>query len=123
MNPEKPGDLAGLLSRAMLTGVLLAAGVLLLGGVVYLASHGNDPVGDHVFSGEPANLRHPVAIVRGALEEHPRAIIQLGVLLLLLNPILRIALALFGYLHLRDRKYVVVCLILLLVLGVSFFGF
>jgi uncharacterized membrane protein len=115
-------DLAGLLSRVMLGGVLVAAAVLLLGGVIYLSQHGGDPVGDHVFTGEPAALRHPLAIAQGALAVHPTAVIQLGVLLLLLNPILRIVLSLFGYARLKDRTYVVVCLILLAVLSFSFLG-
>jgi uncharacterized membrane protein len=118
--PKK--DLAGLLSRVMLGGVLVAAGVLLLGGVIYLPQHGGNAVGDHIFRGEPGALRHPLAIARGALEVHPTAVIQLGVLLLLLNPILRIVLSLFGYARLKDRTYVVVCLILLAVLGFSLLG-
>lgn len=115
-------NLEGLLSRVMLVGVLLAAAVLLLGGGIYLASHGRDAVGDHIFTGEPAELRHPMAIVEGAMQVHPRALIQLGVLLLLLNPILRIFLAGVGYVGLRNWTYVVVCLILLVVLGGSFLG-
>lgn len=120
--PRKSLDLPALLSRVMLMGVLLAAGVLLLGGAIYLTQAGGTPVGDHVFKGEPSSLRHPLAIVDGAFAVHPRAVIQLGVLLLLLNPILRILLSLLGFLRLRDWTYVGVCLILLLVLAFSFLG-
>lgn len=113
-------DLQTVLPKVMLYGVLAAAALLLVGGVVYLYHHGGDPVRDHVFTGEPRDLRDPASIVVSAFEGHTLSIIQAGVLLLLLNPILRVALALFGYALQRNVLYVFVSLTVLTVLLYSF---
>ncbi len=110
-----------LLSRVMLYGVLLAAAVMLLGGVIFLSHHATQRPGDHVFRGEPADLRHPVAILQAAIEGNDASFIQAGVLLLLLNPLIRVALALAGYAASGDRFYAGVSAIVFAVLIVSFF--
>lgn len=49
------------------------------------------------------------------------AIIQLGILILILTPLVRIIFALIGYLKERDYIYVVISLIVLSIMAVSFF--
>lgn len=49
------------------------------------------------------------------------AIIQLGILILILTPLVRIIFALIGYLKERDYVYVVISLIVLSIMAVSFF--
>lgn len=109
------------LARIMVWGVLLAAGVMLIGGVVYLSSHWSLPPGDRKFSGEPADLRHPVEIFRAAVAGNDQSVIQIGVLLLLLNPLVRVGLAACGYAASRDRLYAIVSATVLGILVVSFF--
>lgn len=48
------------------------------------------------------------------------AIIQLGILLLILTPLVRIIFALIGYLKEKDYTYVVISLIVLAIMTVSF---
>lgn len=48
------------------------------------------------------------------------AIIQLGILLLILTPLVRIIFALIGYLKEKDYVYVVISLIVLVIMSVSF---
>ena len=52
----------GILLRA---GVLLAAAVVLFGGVLYLVQHGHLRSDYHVFRGEPKDLESPRLTVRG----------------------------------------------------------
>ena len=110
-----------LLARIMLWGVYLAAVVMIAGGVVFLAHHAGQPPGDRKFSGEPSDLRHPVTIIRTALEGNDDCLIQAGVLLLLFNPLVRVALAAWGYAAARDRLYAGVSGIVLAVLLISYF--
>lgn len=117
----KDAALQNSLARLMLYGVLLAAAVLLAGGVAYLISHGGQPPGDHVFHGEPRSLRDPIAIFRDALSGSDSALIQVGVLLLLANPFLRVAFAAFGFAAGGDRLYAIISFIVLGVLTCSFF--
>ncbi len=110
-----------LLANVMLYGVLLAVAVMLVGGIVYLSENADRRPGDHVFTGEPADLRHPVAIVRAAFAGNDTSVIQVGVLLLLLNPLLRVALAAAGYAASGDRLYAIISTVVFTVLVVSFF--
>ena len=120
-NPED-SHLEALLSKVMLWGVLIAALIMFAGGIVYLANHAQAPTGDHIFKGEPLALRSPVAIIRSAFEWHDRSIIQFGVLILLMNPLLRVILAFFGYLRQKNGTYLAVSLFLIAILTYSLFA-
>lgn len=110
--------LLGLLLR---TGVLLAAAVVLLGGALYLVQHATDAQDRKVFHSEPATLRHIGGIVMGAMHLHGRALIQLGLLLLVVTPVARVAFSVVDFLRRRDLTYVVLTLVVLSVLLFSFF--
>jgi uncharacterized membrane protein len=100
-------------------GVSLAAGVVLLGGVLYLLHHGSVAPDYHVFRGEPTYLRGLGGIWRDARGFHSRGVIQLGLLLLIATPMARVAFSVFAFLRQRDWMYVVVTLIVLAVLVYS----
>jgi uncharacterized membrane protein len=115
-----------LLGNLLRAGVLLAAAVVLLGGVVYLARHGGERRPDlRKFreDAQPAELRSPTGIVGEALEFRGRALVQLGLLLLIATPVARVAFSVFAFLLERDLTYVALTLIVLGVLLYSlFFG-
>jgi uncharacterized membrane protein len=103
-------EIIGILLR---TGVLLAAAVVLVGGIFYLVRYGSSPTHYRVFQGEPDELSHVITIFRYALNWHPRGIIQLGILLLIATPVARVAFTVFAFAYERDWIYVVVTLIVL----------
>jgi uncharacterized membrane protein len=109
------------LGRLLQIGVLLAAMVVLVGAVVYLARFGSADSENHVFHGEPPELRDPLQIIRGALELHPRRLIQLGLLLLVAVPVARVAFTVMVFAKKRDWTYVVFTLIVLSLLLFSLF--
>src|SRR5262245_40174065 len=112
-----------LLGNLLRAGVLLAAAVVLLGGVVYLARHGGERPDLKVFRGEPADLRHPRGVAGEALHGSGRGVIMLGLLLLVATPVARVAFSVAGFLRERDVLYVVLTLVVLAVLVYSlFFG-
>lgn len=119
---NKTFKLEDLLSVFMIWGVVIPGFILLVGGAYFLFHHGGDAMQGHVFTSEPSNLRHPLGILETAFSGGNLAFLQLGVLLLLLNPLFRILLALFGYVREGDRVFQVVCLVLLGVLVYSMFG-
>jgi uncharacterized membrane protein len=104
-------------------GVLSAALVALIGGVFYLARFGATPVHYHEFRGEPPRLTSVVGVVGGVLALDPRAVIQLGLLLLIATPIARVAFSLLAFIRQRDRTYVVITAIVLAILLYSLTGF
>ena len=104
------------------TGVTLAAAVVLIGAVVYLAHHGHEVADYSSFHGEPEALRSVNGIVLGALHMSGRAIIQLGLLILIATPVARVAFSAVAFAIERDYLYVWITLFVLGVLLYSLFG-
>jgi len=109
----------GTLLRA---GVLLAATVVLVGGVLYLLRHGGSVPDYHVFHGEPLDLRGYGAILRDAFSGSGRGIVQLGLLILVATPVARVAFTAVAFAFERDRVYVLVALLVLALLLKSLAG-
>jgi len=101
-------------------GVLTAAAITAIGGTLLLLTHGGDLVTLGIFHGEPAGLSTLGGIFRGALTGDGASIVQLGVVVLIATPVLRVAFTLVAFVYQRDRLYT---LITALVLGILLFSF
>ena len=112
----------GIIGNLLRAGVLLAAAVVVLGGGIYLARHGSELPHYRVFRGEPNDLRTVSGILADACTFHGRNIIQLGLLLLIATPVVRVAFSVLAFALERDWLYVVVTLIVLAVLVFSLAG-
>jgi uncharacterized membrane protein len=112
-------DLVGNLLRA---GVFLAALIVFVGAVFYLARHGKETADYRVFHGEPNPLRTIPGVLREAFAFQGRGIIQLGLLLLIATPVARVVLSIVGFAAERDRMYVGFATIVLVILLYSLFG-
>jgi uncharacterized membrane protein len=111
--------LESIIGQLLRAGVLLAAATVLVGGVLYLAHHHADPAGYHTFVAGGPNITSASGIARAAVHGDSVAIMQVGLLLLILTPIARVAVALAGFLLEWDRLYAVVSLIVLVILVFS----
>jgi uncharacterized membrane protein len=103
-------------------GVIVAAVVVLLGGLVYLIRHGTDVPDYRVFHGVPDNLRSVHGIVLDTLAGRSRGVIQFGLLLLVATPVARVVFAMVAFARQHDYMYVIVSLIVLIVLLYSLTG-
>jgi uncharacterized membrane protein len=104
------------IGRTLQTGVLLAAAVVLVGGILYLF-HASGPRPDYShFHGVAPELRSPSGIWRGMLHADPESTIQFGLLLLIATPVTRVILAGIGFLMERDWLYFWVSAVVLAVL-------
>ena len=103
-------------------GVLLAAAVVLTGGVAYFARHGGAIPDYRVFRGQPDNLRNLAGIFSTAIALDERGVVQLGLVLLVATPIARVAIAGVAFAFERDRTYVLVALLVLALLLKSLVG-
>jgi uncharacterized membrane protein len=101
-------------------GVLLAASVILVGGVLFLARYGGEVARPRTTEDVPEALRSPLGILGAFLARSRRGIIQFGVLLLIATPVARVAFSVFAFLRQHDYLYVFVTLIVLVVLLYSF---
>ena len=99
-----------IVGRLLQTGVVLAASVVLVGGIWYLLDNGPAPVSYARF--------HPAARSLHALLSLPRpqAVILAGLLLLIATPVARVVFSIFAFALERDRLYVLLTAIVLGVL-------
>ena len=113
-----PSDYAieQLVGRLLQIGVLVSAIITAIGGVMLLSRHGTEVPSYNVFKGEPPSLATLGGIIQGAATLDARAIIQLGLLLLIATPVMRVAFTLVAFLMQRDRKYVFITAIVLTLL-------
>jgi uncharacterized membrane protein len=116
---KRMDEFMGFLLRS---GVILAASIVLAGGVVYLARQPLPAINYHVFHGEPQNLRTVSGVFSEAKAVHGRGLIQLGLLVLIATPIARVTFSVFAFFYQRDWKYVVFTLIVLGLLFYSLLG-
>ena len=118
MNTPKVTDagIKRMVSVLLRTGVMISGAVVLCGGILYLKRYGYGHVDYHVFHAQAAVDSRLGRIVRGAIALRSRSIIQLGLLLLIATPIARVAFSLVGFALERDRTYVLVTAIVLMVL-------
>ena len=108
-------------SRMLLAGVTTAALVVLIGAILYLSrAHGVEPDYRH-FSGVPSPADKISPVLRGVRRLESASIIRLGILILIATPILRVAFCLYSFARQRDKAYVVISAIVLMVLLYSFF--
>ncbi|MFI5228872.1 MAG: DUF1634 domain-containing protein [Gemmatimonadales bacterium] len=113
-----------LVGRLLQLGVLFAALVVLLGAVLLLDRSGAARPSYALFHSEPSALRSIGGIVRAAFSGDASGVVQLGLLLLILTPIARVAFTLVAFVLQRDATYVVVTAIVLalLLFGLVFGG-
>ena len=114
--------LEAIIGNLLRAGVVIAATITSIGGVIYLAHSGVSPAHYRVFQGEPAALRHVKGVLGDASSGRGPGIMQLGLLLLIATPVARVAFSLAAFAVQRDRLYVVVTLTVLGVLTFSMAG-
>jgi uncharacterized membrane protein len=125
MTVIKPLDddrLEGLIAHLLRAGVVMAALVVIGGAVPYLASSPRAHVSYRTFQGEPDDLKSVAGILHDSLSGNPRGIMQLGLLLLIATPIVRVMFSAVAFAIEGDRMYVRFTLLVLAVLLYSLFG-
>ena len=109
------------LGRLLQIGVLIAAAVVFVGGLLYLLRYGANVPAYGFFRSEPDELRSVEGIVRATFGHGRRGIIQLGLVLLIATPIARVMFSAYAFIRQRDYLYVGVTSLVLAVLLFSLF--
>ncbi len=104
------------ISVLLRVGVMLSAAVVIVGGVLYLFHNSHGIPENHIFRGEPADLRQVPGVLHDVLALQERGIIQLGILLLILTPVARVAFSVFAFWQQRDQLYIIITLTVLIIL-------
>ena len=114
--------LENLIAHLLRAGVLAAAMVVISGGALYLGARPGAQADYRTFHAEPDELRTAHGIVRAAFSGDSRAIMQLGLLLLIATPVVRVMFSIFAFAIEGDHMYVLFTLVVLGVLLYSLFG-
>lgn len=96
-------------SRSLRFGVMLSAGVILIGLLLFLSS-GEGGYPEHSY---PTGF---TAMMNGALQLKPFAVILIGLLLLILTPVLRVAVSVLIFIKEKDWLYVGISAVVFLIL-------
>lgn len=116
-------DIETFIGKFLRLGVIVSSAVALLGGLIYLYRHGMEMMPDYgTFHGEAASYTSLPGIIEGLGSGSAKEIIQLGVVILIATPILRILLSLISFILEKDRLYVGITLIVLCIILTSMFG-
>ncbi len=116
-------DIELLIGKQLRTGVVTASCIALLGGIFYLVQQGAASVPDYShFKGEGAEYTSFRGIFHGVAAGSATEFIQLGVLVLLATPILRIFFSLIAFALEKDRLYVFITTLVLGIILFSMFG-
>jgi uncharacterized membrane protein len=113
MSDERFDEIIGRLLQA---GVWISAAVVAAGGIWYLASGGTARPQYRHFQTISAALRSPVGVLASLAHPTPEAVIQLGLLLLIATPVARVLFSLAAFAVQRDRVYVIITAVVLVVL-------
>ena len=107
------------LANVMRIGVWLATATIVLGGVVFLYSKANPKVLFDVFKPQDTTYISVPTILNGLTIGDGLAIVQLGVLLLIFMPIIRVIFAVVSFLKEKDYLYVTIGTLVLLIIFLS----
>jgi uncharacterized membrane protein len=117
--------LSVIVSRVLLVGVLVSGAVLFAGMVLMLVegmTGYQEPFSTQLLTSKPGSLSFPTTIggvLAGALALKPVAVIELGAILLILTPVVRVASSAVLFLAQKDYLYTLVTAAVFVILVVS----
>lgn len=105
-----------ILSSILTIGVVISLFLVILGSSLFLISNGKESVDFNLFIGEPSALKEVSQIIQGAWEWDNLSLIQLGILVLIIIPVIRVATCIVIFIIQQDYLYVFISTIVLSVL-------
>ena len=110
------------ISLILRTGVLVSALLLLAGGILFAFQHPGAVFSFKSFTGEPERLREAGSVFREALQFKSRSVIQMGILILIATPVLRVIFSFIEFLLHKDWIFVLITAVVITTLFYSLFG-
>ncbi len=104
------------ISRVLRTGVILSAVMTFVGFVFYLLHHSGELAHYMAFAPSRGSFYSLPLLIRFALAARARAIMEVGILVLIATPVARVASLIGAFAFQRDRLYIGVSSLVLLVL-------
>lgn len=115
----KDKDMQAIIGWILRGGVLVSVILVFIGGVFFLYRHGQSVPDYKTFKGIPVFIHNFGGIINGVITLKGQAIIQLGIILLIATPVIRVAFSAIGFLLEKDYLYTFFTLIVLLIIVAS----
>jgi uncharacterized membrane protein len=115
----KDTDIQSLIGQVLRGGMIVSMSVVFLGGILFMYRHGHSIPDYKAFKGIPPFLQTPGSLINAALILKGQAIIQLGIILLIATPILRVIFSTIGFVLEKDYLYVGISILVLLIIFAS----
>lgn len=111
-----PEQMRVIIGRLLQIGVSLSASLVFVGAVAYLFRHHAEKPDYTVFHSEPPQLRGISGIGHDVASLSSRAMIQLGLVVLIATPVARVVFSMITFLRERDRLYAMFTAVVLVLL-------
>jgi uncharacterized membrane protein len=115
----KDTDMQAVIGWVLRIGVIVSISIVFFGGVIFLYRHGHEVADHHKFVGIPDFIQSFGGIMHGIITFRGQAIIQLGIILLIATPILRVIFSTIGFVLEKDKLYIFISLLVLFIIFIS----
>jgi uncharacterized membrane protein len=115
----KDKDMQIIIGWILRGGVMVSMVLVFIGGVFFVYRHGHSIPDYKTFKGIPIFIRNIGGILNGVITLKGQAIIQLGIILLIATPVIRVAFSAIAFLLEKDYLYTFITLIVLLIILAS----
>ena len=119
MNKFKDKDMQAIIGWILRIGVSASMILVFIGGIFFVFRHGHSIPDYKNFKGVPYFIHNTGGILEGVRNLKGQAIIQLGIILLIATPIIRVAFSAVGFIIEKDYLYTAISLIVLLIIFAS----
>lgn len=120
MKRDTEGSLQHWVSAVLRFGVLASALIALIGTLMNLSKHGGEKVSYQNF--HPGENLSVGKVLTDAVSMDSRSIMLVAVIVLVLTPVARVIVSLFGFIKEKDRTYIAITFVVLLTLLCSVIG-
>ncbi|MNJ61127.1 hypothetical protein D3C77_569000 [compost metagenome] len=110
---DRAAEVEIVISKMLRIGIVLAGLVIVAGLLMFLVT------GDSGYPGDTFPTSLP-DIFQGLLELKSVAIIEVGLILLILTPVFRVFVSMFAFIHEKDYRFVFISALVLIILMISF---
>ena len=111
-----------ILSNILRSGVFIAGAIVIIGAFFFLVRHGSEVPNYQIFKPDTFSLSDFKDLFKGIIALRSASIMELGILMLIATPVLRVCFSVLAFIYEEDYLYVVFTIIVLLVLIFSFFS-
>ena len=119
MDKFKDKDMQAIIGWILRIGVSASMILVFIGGIFFVFRHGHSIPDYKNFKGVPYFIHNTGGILEGVRNLKGQAIIQLGIILLIATPIIRVAFSAVGFIIEKDYLYTAISLIVLLIIFAS----